>query len=228
MTRKRKPAPAPPPPPRPGRWRGTRPALVVVLTLAAAAGLLVGLGWVGDEARRRLGPRDRYAVRFADIACDAPPGADRPAFLAEVRYVSGFPESFQALDPDAASRLAAAFAGHPWVGAVDGVTVEPPATVRVRLRFRTPVLAVRTDDGEPARMVDAGGVLLPAAPAPAGLAELDNRVPPPGVASGKPWPDETVKRAAELAKSYAPRRIEKTPAGWRLTQPDGKMLLVGW
>lgn len=224
MSRKRKPAAAPPA----GRWRRFRPALVAGLTLAAAAAVLAGLGWVGDEARRRLGPRPRYEVRFADILCDAPPGTDRPTFLAEVRYVRNLPETFPALDPEAEARLAAAFAAHPWVDGVDGITLEPPAKVVVKLRFRTPVLVVRTGDANPPRMVDAKGVLLPAADPPDGLAELTNVVPPPGVASGRPWPGDTVGRAAELATTYAPRRIERTAAGWRLTQPDGRTLVVGW
>jgi hypothetical protein len=199
--------------------------LAALLTLGVVAGLLFGLGWLGDEARRRLGPRDRYAAWFADVECDAPPGLDRPTFLAEVRYAANCPESFQLLDPDLPARLAAAFAVHPWVESVTGVEVEPPARVRVRLRFRTPVLAVATDGGS-VRLVDAAGVLLPATAPPAGLPELVNPVPPPETPAGRVWADDMVRRAAELTTAYKPARLERTPSGWRLTQPDGKVLVV--
>src|SRR6186997_3346707 len=117
------------------RWR---PALVA---LALAAGVLLAFDWLGGEALRRVGFRDRYRVAFADIRCEAPPGVDRPAFLTEVRYVSNHPESFLALDDSDHTRLERAFALHPWVESVDGVTVEPGNIVTVKLKFRTPVLA---------------------------------------------------------------------------------------
>ena len=41
------------------------------------------------------------------------------------------------------------------------------------------------------------------------------------------WADDTVRRAVELVRAYHPRRLEKTPAGWRLTGADGKTLTVG-
>jgi hypothetical protein len=221
VSRGRKPRPAA----GPGGRRVGRPVLAVLLTLGAVAGLLFGLARLGDEARRRLGPRDRYTARFADVECDAPPGLDRPTFLAEVRYAASVPESFQLLDPELPARLAAAFAVHPWVESVTGVDVAPPARVRVRLRFRTPVLAVPTDGGV-VRLVDAGGVLLPATAPPAGLPELVNVVPPPVTPAGQVWADDTVKRAAELVTAYRPARLERTPIGWRLTQHDGKVLVV--
>ena len=96
-----------------GSSRFGRRLVVVALTLAAAAGLVWGVARLGELARSGLGPRDRYAVRFADVRCDAPPRLDRAAFLAEVRYVSDFPETFQSLDPDSQAKLAAAFAARP-------------------------------------------------------------------------------------------------------------------
>lgn len=206
--------------------RVARPLLATALTLAAAAALLAGLAWLGDAALRRLGPRDRYRAHFADILCETPPGLDRPAFLAEVRYAGQFPETFNALDPAHTARLTAAFAAHPWVEAVGGVAVEPAAVVRVRLTFRKPFLAVRLADVT-VRTVDAAGVLLPVSDAPPGLAELDDPVPEPATPAGQVWADETVKRAVELVKAYHPRRLNKTPQGWRLTRSDGTVLAVG-
>lgn len=210
---------------RHGWWRVARPVVAALLTLVFAAGILVALGWVGDESLRRIGPRDRYRVRFSDIQCDTPPGVDRATFLAEVRYAGNFPESFNALDAGERDKLAAAFAAHPWVEAVDGVTAEPQTVVRVRLKFRTPVLAVRVADGS-TRQVDGGGVLLPETGLPSGVPALVNLVAAPRTPPGKPWDDDTVKRAVELAKAYHPERLELLPTGWRLTQPDGRILHV--
>lgn len=207
-------------------WRAARPAVAVVLTLAVVGGVLLALRSLGDEALRGIGPRDRYRVRFADVRCDPPPGTDRPTFLTEVRYAADFPETFNALDPADRDRLAAAFAGHPRVEAVTGVTVEPQTVVRVTLTFRTPVLAVTLADGS-TRVVDGHGVLLPETAASPGLPVLATRVPPPTTPAGKVWPDDTIQRAVELVKAYAPVRLERIWVGWRLTQPDGQMLVVG-
>jgi hypothetical protein len=197
-----------------------RPLLKAVLTLGVAAALLGGVWWAGAEARKHIGPRDRYAVPFADLRCDPPPGSTREAFLAEVRYASGAPASVQALDPDLTAKLIAYFAAHPWVASVDAVTVEGPDAVRVSLSYRVPVLAV----GE--RAVDARGVLLPATAPTAGLPELLGVGPLPEGVAGKPHPDATVVRAAAVAAEYRPRTVEPTAQGWQLVMPDGKKLAV--
>ena len=199
---------------------------VVFLTLAVAGGVVWGVARLGEEARRGIGPRDRYAVRFADIDCPAPPGLDRPAFLAEVRYAANAPETLQALDPELTPKLTADFASHPWVAAVEGVTVESDHRVRVALKFRTPTLAV-TLTGGGTRVVDGDGVLLPASADSAGLPELVSPLPPPTTPAGQAWPDPVVKRAAELVEVHHPRKLEKIAQGWRLTTADGKTLVRG-
>ncbi|MBX9626055.1 MAG: hypothetical protein K2X82_19820 [Gemmataceae bacterium] len=215
----------PKPPPRAAR-RWPRRVAAAVLTLAVAAGAVAAVRWFGDVATTRIAGRNRYAVPLADVQFDPPPGTDRDTFLAEVRYAGGPPDPVHPLDPADRGRLAAAFAAHPWVEAVEGVTAEPPAAVRVRLRFRTPVLAVRSADGK-TRLVDAEGVLLPAASVPAGVAELTTPVPAPPLAAGQVWEDETVRRAVGLVKDYRPAKLERTPKGWRLTLPGGKVVTVG-
>jgi cell division septal protein FtsQ len=187
--------------------------------------VVAAVRWLGDEATSRIARHDRYAVPFAAVEFDPPPGTDPDTFRAEVRYAGQPPDPVHPLDPADRGRLAAAFAAHPWVEAAE-VVADPPAAVRVRLRFRTPVLAVRQTDG-PVRLVDGEGVLLPAAPAPAGVAELTTPVSPPAAAAGRVWDDETVRRAVELVKAYRPAKLEKGPKGWRLTLPDGKVLAVG-
>ena len=133
------------------------------------------VAWLGGRAGERVVGRDRYAVRVADVVCDAPPGKDRPTFLTEVRYLANLPETVQAVDPKLPEQLAVAFARHPWVAEVVGVTVEADSTVRVGLRFRVPVLAVRVIGDSELRTVDRHGVLLPSG-ATGPLTELANPV----------------------------------------------------
>jgi hypothetical protein len=197
-----------------------------VLALALVGAVVYGVAWLGGEAGERVAGRDRYAVRVADIVCEAPPGKDRAAFLTEVRYLADLPEAVQAVDPELPPRLTAAFARHPWVAEVLAVKVGPDAAVRVDLRFRVPVLMVRVAGESEPRAVDRTGVLLP--PGAAAAAELANPVSPPTRPAGEVWADPTVKRAAELAAEHGPRRIEKTAQGWRLTLDTGRVLLVSW
>jgi hypothetical protein len=197
-------AKSPAPASAPTRSR-VRPVLTVLVTLGAAAAVLFGLSRLGDEARRHIGPRDRYAVKFADIHCEPPPNTTRDTFLTEVRYIANVEPTFQALAPDLVAKLSAAFAQHPWVASVDAVTVDASSVVSVKLTFRAPVLAVGT------RAVDAKGVLLPTSAPTAGLPELLNADPlPTDATAGKPWPADVVARAAPVAAEYKPRTMERT------------------
>lgn len=209
-----------------GGWRAVRRGVVAAITFVAIAVAVGGLARLGELARSRLGPRDRYAVRFADLICDAPPGYDRAAFLAEVRSLSGWPDTVQALDPELTAGLTAAFTTHPWVETVDGVSVRPDGRISIGLRFRVPMLAVATTTGD-WRVVDRRGVLLPPGVRTDGLPRLVTPVPPPTVPAGQVWTDDTVTRAVQLLPAYSPRRLERTANGWRLTQDDGTVLAVG-
>lgn len=205
--------------PRPWRW-----LIVAALTLTATIALIWGIVRLGEQARRGVAMRDRYTVRFADIACEPPPGLDRIKFLAEVRYQSNFPEQFQSLDADLAGKLTAAFIAHPWVLDVERVAVNPKGVVEVTLKYRQPVLAVRTAEG--LRIVDGSGMLLPLAADAGKLPELVSPVAVPKVAAGHVWPDATVKRAVELVDAHQPSKLERTTIGWRLTMADGKVLML--
>lgn len=207
----------------PGVRARYRALVAVALTLGCAAALLFGLSRLGDEARRGIGPRDRYAVPVSEIQCPAPPGLSREQFLSEVRYAGDTGPHVQLLDPDLRAKLTKAFKAHPWVLNVDRVAAEPPGAVAVELTFRTPALAVRTASA--ARAVDTLGVLLPAGAPVVGLPELVGEFVPAG-AAGAPHPDEAVRRAAALATEYKPREIERTPQGFQLTMRDGKRLSV--
>jgi hypothetical protein len=214
----------------PGRLTLAATGLKAVLALGLVAAVVAGITTVGGEAGRRVADRDRYAVRVADLACDAPPGTDRVTFLAEVRYLGELPETVQSVDPGLPGRLTAAFRRHPWVADVTGVTVGADGRVSVGLRFRVPVLAVAVRGEAEPRAVDRSGVLLPPG-AGAGLPVLAPPVPPPTRPAGEVWDDPTVKRAAELAELHRDQRltrVERTAKGWRLVRETGPALIVGW
>ena len=198
----------------------------LVLALALVAGTILMFNLLSGEALRRIGNSGRYRTKFADIQCDAPRGMDRSTFLTEVRYLSAFPEVFHGLDESERQQLAAAFAKHPWVESVDAVEVEPGNVVRVKLTYREPALAIRTDRGT-VRLVTHRGVLLPESGSPRGVAELLNIVPAPTVNAGETWPDELVQLSLELMKSYTIAKLERTDTGWRLTLRDGSTVQVG-
>jgi len=232
---KSKPAGLPPAPARPAARRpGTAgPLLGIVAKTAVAASLIVCVVYLvvraGESAGQRVAPRDRYTVAFTDIEVVPPPGLDRVTFLSEARHLADAPATVQSVDADLAATLAAAFSKHPWVGEVSGVGVRPDGTVTVALKYRVPVLAVNVGRGDDPRTVDRSATLLPLLPPPpADLPRLVTERPAPTVPAGQVWPDDVVRRAADLALTYKSREIQKTAKGWKLTQPDGRTLVVGY
>jgi hypothetical protein len=207
------------------RWRTLRPAIGALLTIAVVVAVIAAINWLGGEALRGVGSRERYQAAFAEIQCDTPAGMDRARFLAEVRYVSQFAETFQYLEEAEQKRLAEAFLLHPWVKSVEGISVEPGNVVRVALKFRVPIVAVRDEAGT-VRLVDDSGILLPESEPPPGVAWLDNVVAVPAVSPGQVWTNAIVKKAAELAKAYSPARLDRRWTGWRLEKRDGTILYV--
>ncbi len=205
-------------------WRPWRLLLTFATTLCAISLVIYGVGQLNQQARLQLAERERYHIPFSDIVCEAPPGMSRETFLAEVRYLTETAATVSLLDPELEARLRTIFLAHPWVESVESVTINPPRQLDVHLRFRTPVLAVSTDDG--LRLVDRQGILLPLAAVPERLPQLLSAVAAPGTA-GTVWPDPTVPRAAQLAIEYKPQTIERKPQGWELILWDGKKLLVG-
>lgn len=231
----KKPRKATPPPPA-ATGVGRAVAAGVVLRSLLAVGIVVavvaGVSWVGDKAGVRVADRERYQVPVAGIACDPPPGVELAAFLTEVRHLGKLPATVSAVDPATPALLAAAFARHPWVERVDGVTVSPDRTVAAALTFRVPTLAVRVTNDLDVRVVDRAGVLLPPGTPHAGLPVLTPTVQPAAVQPGERWPGEVVPRAAELADQHRDRKlvqVEKLPAaGWRLLPADGRPLRVSF
>lgn len=172
--------------------------MAVALTLAAAVLALVGLNGI---LRSALWNDERYQVRFAAIECTPPPGLGREEFLSQVRQRAGLPEQVNLLDPGAPSRLADAFALHPWVVKVELVEFTAARAIRVHLRYRRPVLAAWADGK--LRAVDEDGVLLPPEAPTAGLPQFPGVAFPPTGAPGSRWGDAAVEAAARRQAKQA-------------------------
>jgi hypothetical protein len=178
----------------PRRWLWQ--ALAVILLAAA---LLAGLIALGRWGLAELRGRERYAVRFANIACTPPPGMTRSEFLDEVQYLSRLPDRLGLLDEDLTQKLTAAFARHPWVEKVQDVVLQPPRHIDVKLTLRKAVLAVRTSAGLIA--VDRHGVRLPKNAATDDLPIFEGDAAPPKGQAGTIWGDPNVEaRARQRSK----------------------------
>ncbi len=192
-------------------------------------GLFQGFQSIHSTLQPRISPRERYLVDFQSIDCPTPPGSERLSFLAEVRYLSQYPPQFSILSPDLAETLQAAFASHPWVAEVRGVTITPERRVHVDLRFRTPVLQVTLVQGPP-RWVDEQGVLLPSVNLHLnkGMPGAVLRTPrlPPDIPAGRRWEDPIVLQALALVQAYQPRQLEYCLQHWELILADGRILQV--
>jgi hypothetical protein len=172
--------------------RGAAPLGGVVL-------LLAGLLLAGKLIRDEVAQHDRYRFPFNHIICATPPGLDRGEFLDEVQYLASLPDRLNVLDDGLPERLAKAFAGHPWVEKVEGVEIVSAQEVRVRLLFRTPVLAVELP-GEAKRLaVDRHGVRLPGNADTRDLPIFSGKISPPAGPAGSRWGDPAVEAAARAA-----------------------------
>src|SRR4051812_23064088 len=218
--------------------------------------LLLGLVALDRTARQQARGWDRYALPFTAIDCPAPPGVPGPRFLSEVQYLAGLPDRLSLLDERLTADLAGAFARHPLVRAVERVERVPPGAVRVRLAFRTPVLAVvvaREEAGRLGRVptvevpssrdellrtagraVDEDGVLLPGGDTIRGLPLLQGTVPLPAGPAGTPWGDPGVLAAARTAALLRPHQealellyVEAQAGELVFTTPAGSRVLWG-
>lgn len=216
---------------KPARKRPAKPApyqwgrlVRLIPAVVAVGGVFAGLYFAGKWAGGEVAARERYAVPVADLRVNAPPHTDSAKFLTEVRLLGNLPDTVQAVDPVLPTQLTEAFRKHPWVDDVTAVAVDPDGGVRVELKFRTPALAIRWN-GTP-RAVTATGVLLPAEADATGLPVLKTERTVKDATDGRPWPEADVKRAAELVSRHPAKAVERTRTGWRLTDADGKVLVI--
>jgi hypothetical protein len=165
-----------------------------VLLLLAVGTVLAGVILLGWLAREDLSDRDRYTIAFTDIECVPPPGQTRAEFLDEVQYLGRLPARLRLLEESLVGQLRECFARHPWVESVAAVEVAPPRHVRVKLVYRTPVLAVPLAEGT--RAVDVHGILLPRGAPTQGLPLFTGYAAPPAGPVGTRWGDAAVEAAA--------------------------------
>jgi hypothetical protein len=171
--------------------------LLILLPLVAVIGLIL----LGRQLHEKLRGDERYRISLSEVECMPPAGMERADFLAEVQYYSGLPDQLHLLENDLTTRLAAAFAKDPWVEKVQRVEIAPPRRVCVRLRYRTPVLAVPY--AGQTRAVDRNGVLLPASASTDSLPVFQGTPKPPAGPAGTAWGDEAVEEAARNAAERA-------------------------
>jgi hypothetical protein len=175
------------------------------LFLAAVLGLLLGsVLYLGHLALGHLHDQKQFKIQMADIECQPPPGMTRVEFLDEVQYQASLPSEFSSLDKELPRQLAEAFAQHSSVKRVEQVQILPPNQVRVRLRYRQPVLAVPWEGK--LRAVDGGSILLPPKTPTEGLPVFAGKPQRPQGSAGTPWGDPAVAAAAQaLEAAQQPR-----------------------
>jgi hypothetical protein len=214
-----------PPKPEPFRWRRL---LRLLPAGAVVAGLFVGLHFLSQHAGAAVALHDRYAVKTADLRVNTPPNTDAAKFLSEVRLIADLPDTVQSVDPHLPTLLSEAFRKHPWVDDVTAVATDPDGGVRVELKFRAAVLAVRWNVNGiiKTRAVTAAGVLLPNGVDTTALPVFITERTVREAAEGQPWPEADVKRAAELVTRHPCKTVERTRTGWRLTDDAGKVLAI--
>ncbi len=214
-----------PPKPEPFRWRRL---LRLLPAVAVVGGLFIGLHWLTQQAGASVAAKERYAVKVADLRVNTPPNTDSAKFLTEVRLLGGLPETVQSVDSATPAQLTDAFRKHPWVEDATAITTEPDGGVRVELRFRSPVLAVRWNVAGVirTRAVTASGVLLPTGVDTVNLPVLTTERTIQTAADGQPWPEPDVKRAAELVTRHPCKTVDRTRTGWRLTDGADKALVI--
>ena len=184
----------------------TRRWLVGAAAPLVAVSLLLGaVRALGRLAADDLRQHDRFATSFERIVCEppAPPVGPQRRFLREVQYEAELPDRLDRLDPALATRLRSAFRRHPWVEEVERVEVRPRGAICVRMRYRTPALAVR--DGGRLRVVDGNGVVLPRAAEAAQVPSYRGKATRPAGRAGTAWEDEQVRAAARAAALLRPQ-----------------------
>jgi hypothetical protein len=203
----------------------------IVLPLAGAGSLLLGLSELNRALRNQLQDDPRYGLPFAAIECQPPENSPRDAFLQEVRQRSSLSDPLPLLDESLPTKLAEAFARHPWVEDVKEVSVLPTHRITVRLTYRVPVLAVQ--HAGKVRAVDGHGILLPEAPTE-GLPLWRGPSGSPDGPPGTRWGDAAIDEAARTLALLRPVQDQLhltavTASGGEvvLTTPAGSHVLWG-
>ncbi|MCA9026525.1 MAG: hypothetical protein KDA86_15065 [Planctomycetaceae bacterium] len=150
-----------------------------------------------------LRDRPEYQLSWSRITTSPAGRWVPPDLVSQVQKRSGLPDPLPMLDEGLVEKLSFAFARHPWVAEVQSVAKTGPQDIIVKMRFRAPVLMVRTRYG--LYPVDREGILLPPSDFAASDAErfpvVDQVRSVPSGPAGTTWGDESVHGAARLAEA---------------------------
>ncbi len=174
---------------------GIRNVALLVFGIVFALGSIFYLGQVAQEDLRG---HERYRATLADVECNLPAGMTRGDFLDEVLYHSQLPSELSLLDENTPGLIAEAFAKHPWVEEVEKVEFSQTQKVRVHLRYRRPVLAVKWRGIT--RAVDKNAILLPSNAPTDGLPIYSGNPTRPKGPAGTEWGDPGVRSAARIER----------------------------
>lgn len=204
--------------PRPSRLARLLTTLWRPFPLLTAAVVLSTLMFWPEIVRQmpELRSRPEYQLAWTDISI-SPPGRWVPSNLtSKVQEKSGLPDPLPVLDDGLVERLAIAFQQHPWVAEVKSVSKSGPQRVHIEMRYRTPVLMVRTKRG--LYPVDREGILLPPldfAPADAERFPILRQVQSlPNGPAGTAWGDDAVLGAAHLAEALTTTTEQERSSAW--------------
>jgi hypothetical protein len=160
-----------------------------------AVGLvLFGIVALGRAAKADLPQSPEQVVQFLRLEPNAPAGLARDAFLREVQYVGDLPDGLDRADESTLPSLRTAFERHPWVEGVERLEVAPHCPVHIRVRPRSPVLAVE-HDGQ-VRVLDRFGVILPSGADSSRLPTYASKVTHSAGPTGTTWEDRGLQEVA--------------------------------
>lgn len=194
-------------------WRVLKAVLIVLVTAAAACGLLYALDFFRAEIRVSPG----YVMTSESLRLVTYPKWMTPAVLAELDVGlldPDFPQRFSLLDANVCDRIARAYERCPWIEKVERIVKHDPRVdpksppLEVFLRFRRPLVFVQARDGF--ILVDERGIRLPGVYREPRLGSVKflivTGVPGAPPEPGQAWSDPAVGAALKVADAVDARR----------------------
>ncbi len=173
--------------------------------LVIAGGIVLVTGSVAygvwRQVRAHVMASSQYTVDPQQIRVTPPPPWIRSNVKEEVLREASMTGPLSLLEAQLTSRVAGAFAKHPWVAEVQRVSKRFPGGLEVEVHYRQPVAMVEVPDG--ALPVDVAGVVLPTTDFKPGEADKYPRIggiqTAPAGLCGTEWGDPAVVGGAQIA-----------------------------
>jgi hypothetical protein len=182
------------------------PLLAIAVCIAAIGGLMLAWNRWGSPVLLS----DAYVVTPDKLVVTPTPAWIHADIKSEVVKAATL-DRLNLNDRELVTKVAQAFALHPWVAKVDRVEKRFPAQVLVTLDYRRPVAAVEIADGGKGAVlfIDAQSVLLPSKDFAPEQAKDYLRIAAgntaPASVYGEPWGSEQVAGAAQIADAWGER-----------------------